>query len=515
MKMVKSLLLGSATGLVAIAGAQAADLPVKAKPVQYVKICSLYGVGFYYIPGTDMCIKIGGWVRTQYMFGIDNGTNGPLVTSTTQAVTGAAAASGGGGEYSRNSADGFQWRARGYITADARQQTAYGTVRAYIAVGTSSDQTGGAAGGATFNSNRLFMQWAGFTFGKAQSFYDLYSGPATSYYGGQINPASDTGDGGNWVGAYTAQFGNGFSASISAEDPSVNRTTAVINGLAVGGVAAVAGPANMFTAPTNWTEGQFAPDAVGNLRVDQAWGSAQVMGAYHRVGAQYDQNSATAPNVGTWNHAGNADGYAVGAGIKLNAPMIGKGDYLQAQVNYTEGALGYLYAGRGDALYAATRSGGTYGFGVVSDAVVTGAVGASTLSLTSGWGVNAAYEHFWNSQWRTSVYGVYDKVEYGSAANTALCTNVEAAYGMTAATAANGTCNNDFSNWAVGSRTQWNVTPAFYMGVDVVYQKLNTASNGVVGNTVGVAGGQPTGIRTIQDQDAWIGYFRVHYDFYP
>lgn len=61
MKMMKSLLLGSAAGLVAIAGAQAADLPVKAKPVQYVKICSLYRVGFYYIPGTDMCIKIGGW----------------------------------------------------------------------------------------------------------------------------------------------------------------------------------------------------------------------------------------------------------------------------------------------------------------------------------------------------------------------------------------------------------------------------------------------------------------------
>ena len=62
MKMVKSLLLGSAAGLVAISGTQAADLPVKAKPVQYVKICSLYGEGFYYIPGTDICLKIGGYV---------------------------------------------------------------------------------------------------------------------------------------------------------------------------------------------------------------------------------------------------------------------------------------------------------------------------------------------------------------------------------------------------------------------------------------------------------------------
>ena len=72
MKMVKSLLLGSAAGLVAVAGAQAADLPVKAKPVEYVKICSIYGAGFFYIPGTDTCIKIGGWVRAEYAFGTGN-----------------------------------------------------------------------------------------------------------------------------------------------------------------------------------------------------------------------------------------------------------------------------------------------------------------------------------------------------------------------------------------------------------------------------------------------------------
>ena len=72
MKMVKSLLLGSAAGLVAVAGAQAADLPVKAKPVEYVKICSIYGAGFFYIPGTDSCIKIGGWIRAEYGFQTGN-----------------------------------------------------------------------------------------------------------------------------------------------------------------------------------------------------------------------------------------------------------------------------------------------------------------------------------------------------------------------------------------------------------------------------------------------------------
>src|ERR1700716_2967229 len=67
MTMMKRLLLSPASLLVAF-GAQAADLPVKAKPVEYVKICNLYGAGFYYVPGTDTCIKIGGYVRTDYSY---------------------------------------------------------------------------------------------------------------------------------------------------------------------------------------------------------------------------------------------------------------------------------------------------------------------------------------------------------------------------------------------------------------------------------------------------------------
>ena len=66
MTMLKSLLLGSAAGLVAVAGAQAADLPAKAKAVEYVKVCDAYGAGFYYIPGTDTCLKVGGAIRVDY-----------------------------------------------------------------------------------------------------------------------------------------------------------------------------------------------------------------------------------------------------------------------------------------------------------------------------------------------------------------------------------------------------------------------------------------------------------------
>ena len=205
---MRSLLLGSAAGLVAVAGAQAADLPVKAKPVEYVRICSLYGVGFFYIPGTDMCLKIGGWVRGEYAYGTNgNISNGPWAGQA-------------GSQLTNNST----FRARGYITADVRNQTEYGTVRSYIAVGLSTNDLGLNTAANQFSANRAFIQWAGFTFGIAQSFFDFYSQPATSYWG--TYPASDTGDPGWLVLGYTAQFGNGFSATISAEQ---RRITQLIN----------------------------------------------------------------------------------------------------------------------------------------------------------------------------------------------------------------------------------------------------------------------------------------------
>src|SRR5260221_12367153 len=68
MKTIKSLVLGSAAGLLAMSGAQAAELPVKAKAVEYVKVCSLYGAGFFYIPGTATCIKLGGYLRVATTF---------------------------------------------------------------------------------------------------------------------------------------------------------------------------------------------------------------------------------------------------------------------------------------------------------------------------------------------------------------------------------------------------------------------------------------------------------------
>ena len=125
MKMVNSLLLTAAAGLVAVSGAQAADLPVKAKPVEYVKVCSLYGVGFYYIPGTDICMKLGGYVRFQQNFGSTDVTGGPFA--------------GVGGLNTRVSSEDQSYRVRWLLQHDTRQQTAYGTLRTYMILGFSQD----------------------------------------------------------------------------------------------------------------------------------------------------------------------------------------------------------------------------------------------------------------------------------------------------------------------------------------------------------------------------------------
>ena len=62
---IKSLLLGSAAALIAVSGARAADAVVVAEPepAEYVKICDVYGAGYFYIPGTETCLRIGGYVR--------------------------------------------------------------------------------------------------------------------------------------------------------------------------------------------------------------------------------------------------------------------------------------------------------------------------------------------------------------------------------------------------------------------------------------------------------------------
>src|SRR5258705_9877885 len=213
MKAFKTLLLGTAAGLAGVAGAQAADMPVKAAPVQYVKICTLYGDGFYYIPGTDTCLKLGGYLRVQGEYNM--GAGGVVVGSGNEA---------GQGRFTRDLTNDFNYRVRGVTSWDVRQQTEYGTLRTYFRFGAENTTPTNSGGGSTANPfwDRGFIQVAGFTVGRSQSFFDLFTyGGAYSYH--NVRVSGDTGAAGQNIWAYTVQFGNGFSGTLSLEDPATRK----------------------------------------------------------------------------------------------------------------------------------------------------------------------------------------------------------------------------------------------------------------------------------------------------
>ncbi len=284
MKMVKSLLLGTAAGLLAVAGAQAADMPVKAKPVEYVKICTLYGAGFYYIPGTDTCLKVGGYVRVQT--DLHAGGGGIVDGSFQQA---------GQGRFTRDLDNDINYRVRGVVTLDARTQTEYGTLRSYIRAGWENTTPAATGGGTTAIPfwDRAFIQFAGFTVGRAQSFFDMFTyGGAYTYL--NVRTAGDTGASGQNLWAYTVQFGNGVSYSLSLEDP-VTRKAAVLDTTCanfIGDGGPLSDPAHVGGGTTTCgvAAGHFGfrvPDIITNLRVDQAWGYAGISTAIHEASGAY------------------------------------------------------------------------------------------------------------------------------------------------------------------------------------------------------------------------------------
>src|SRR5262252_7989677 len=466
MRMVKSLLLGSAAGLVAVAGAQAADLPVKAKPVEYVKVCSLYGAGFFYIPGTDTCIKLGGAVRVQAGFNVAaDGTPVGLGNATEAAQ----------GTLSRSGTNDTNFRTRIFFSVDARQQTEYGTLRSYFRFGVQeTTPTDGPSNSGVAFWDRAFIQFAGFTVGRTVSFYDgvtwadfAYNNPRTTF---------DSGANGITLWAYTAQLGNGISASLSAEDPSgrfkgVTRfdTGAFVFGGNVSNNNGLAGQSS-----TN--NGMLFPDIVGNLRVDQAWGSAQVMAAIHDASGAY----YALANVSS-GHPNNAFGWAVGGAFSINLPSFGATsnvnsqpnvDQLKASFSYGVGAVGYVTNMNGGSLIVNGDS--SLGFTNQSDGFYNAGLNGGQVSLSTAWSAYGGYQHLWTPNWRTSLYGGYISYQAPSA-ETQLACPILAAVGGNA-----GRCF-DWHVMQVGSRTQWNPVSQLDVGVDVLYSKLGTEFGGSSG----------------------------------
>ena len=502
MKMVKSLMLGSAAGLIAMSGAQAADLPVKAKAVEYVKICSLYGAGFFYIPGTDTCIKLGGYLR------VDTTFNGSIYDQP--AWSGDL---GLGDRFVNHEVS----RARMALTVDTRTATQYGVVRTfgqadfqYDTLGQSSFAPGGLASNLGANSSTLlmtpgngytaveyvFLQFAGFTFGKSSSAYaspwNGYPGNNTSYLIGGNDSVT-----GVMNIQYTAQFGNGVSGSIGLDDPSAFNRTAIYNlatgavapGLAPGGLSAVGVTANAYG-------GVDMPDVVGNIRVDQAWGLFQISGALHEVDASYNTLSGLAgatpaspagPTAASAlsGHPSTKYGGSVMAALQIKNLPTGAGDDIKFDASYAVGdtknvistsaaSPNFLMLGGTSTQFGPAQ---TIGFGATTDAVyLPGAAGGDgSLHLTTAYGVRGAFNHNWDPFWSTSLFGGMGWVRYDSTARTEYC----AAYAV--AVAGQGVtygCNPNYSMSMLGAVTRWTPVTNLTFSAEVIWAHLNTSMTG-------------------------------------
>ena len=520
--MLKRFLLGTVAGSLMVVAANAADLPVKAKPVEYVKICTLYGAGFYYIPGTDTCLKIGGFARLQ--------------TETKAGITGQVLGNGGmlgSGRSDIEDTNDYNYTVRAIVTLDARTQTEYGTLRSYIRTGW-NQATPAVSGAGTTPCNvvsannclgyadRAFIQFAGFTVGLAQSFFDMFTfAGALSYL--NTRTTGDTTIAGQDLWAYTVQFGNGASFSLSLEDPTSNNKYGTYDNTSPGffAFAVATTPNNAFSLQGASNNGFRVPDVVTNLRIDQAWGFVGVSTAIHDVsGGYYNTGIASTVNAG---HPANKYGWAFSVSGQIN--LQGR-DVVGINYVFAKGAPGYAFSAGNWQLYNNSNS---IGVAWAADAVFGS---GTTIELTSAWSINAGYQHFWGpagtweGKWRTSIYGGYVSLDYSDAATVLINRGLPAGNICGGALGtftgfvplAGNSCSPDFSFYQVGTRTQFNPHPLMDIGLDVFYSKLNSAYKGPV-NWV-ANGARPACNNsaiiscTANDQGVWSAIVRWQRNFY-
>jgi hypothetical protein len=318
-----TLATAAAAVLMSATASQAADLAKKAPvAVDYVKVCDAYGAGFFYIPGTETCIKIGGYLRVQAVGGDDSyGASGNAYY----------------GNFGDNrTSNDFQTMGRFALNVDARSMTEFGVLRSF---GQANMSYYGDTG-HTFEVDKAYIQFAGITAGYAASFWDFFMGYSTQFkYGGN----GELDESRNLL-AYTFGFGNGLSATLSIED--AYKTGRISDAGLYGG--------------------NQAPDIVGQIKLDQAWGSAQLSAvAHHNYGGQTSTSTTTYTTVASgntgfpffipnaWTTTATTTttvtpidvdkwGYAVMAGIQFNLPMLGAGDKFAIQAAYGKGALAYV-----------------------------------------------------------------------------------------------------------------------------------------------------------------------------
>jgi Porin subfamily len=523
MRMTKSLILSSVACLIAVGGAQAADLPTKAKAIEYVRICSLYGAGFYYMPGTDTCIKLGGYLRVDATFNGGGTQDRPAWDGD----------NGAGDRYR----DYFDGRARMQLSIDTRTATEYGILRTFgqgdftfdtlaatrnpnnlaTNLGNNTNLLSTSNGGYLIPEN-LFIQFVGFTFGKSTSAFaspwNGYPGNTTSHLLG----GHDSTTGVNNV-QYSMQFGSGVSATVGLDDGVVYNRTSLYNlstGLTAIGLGATA------------YGGLWAPDVVGNIRVDQAWGMFQISGGGHEVNGSFNALTAgTGQSVAASElsgHPGSKWGGAVMAALQIRNLPTGPGDDIKLDTTYTKGdtknVISTSSASPSPAMYGGTSRAGAYqsiGFGATTDGVWLPVANGGTgdIKLTSAYGVRGAFNHNWDPYWSSSLFGSASAVRYeGSAGDlTSAMGQYCAAYKLSnpGAKSADYSCNPDFNVYQLGLVTRWTPVKNFTFAGEVMWTRLDQNFTGT--SVLAPSAPKPTTIYQYKDQDTVSFNLRVQRNF--
>jgi len=482
--MLNKTLLGSAAVILTMVGAQAADLPSKkAAPATYVKICDAYGAGFYTIPGTDTCVKVGGYVRAEYQYvpgqmtyklglstsgknlagttggtasagnpawGVVTGANGVLLKSSTvdglmtssaaataattplllnSSVSGIAANSATtigsniqqfGENAGAQSTSGSEMRGR--IDVDARTPSSMGTVRTFVRIRlantsgirntvsvNNANYTNGVASSTGASLESALVQWAGFTFGVAPENYAMM--PSMIY---NANPWAGFPNGMKQL-AYTHSFGGGVSATLALEDSqdmgyaAQYRDTASTSALIVGnvrldqswGFAAVHGMVGNNGVQKNWVNHTWVAPALSS-------DGAQVLGGYGYV-APFSGFNAPASSSAISTGVETKSGWALGATVNIKLPMIAAGDQMWVSANYADGQLGALMSSGGLNAVASASAKRIMG-GLVRIDNNLQVTSATTFDSVKGWNVNAAFTHYWTTNWRSNFSAGYVEI---------------------------------------------------------------------------------------------------------
>lgn len=503
--------------------ADAEELPKRrAAPAEYVRVCDQYGAAFFYIPGTNTCLRLGGaavgewrsWSTSYRMSRSIIATDNPVAFGT-----------GAGGNplglpghvpnlgYSNaRSGDNTGFVGIGRAELDARAPTDYGTMRAFVRLESyfgsdSSAATGSLSGGQYFGGanfangttfrttarettilNKAFLQFGGLTVGRVQSFFDFYTD--------NINWEALRGSNAT-VGAlaYTYSFRDGVSLSFSLEDNVSRRgfigstigsynLIAAVYGLT--GAAADFAAAAWGTRFSGVPDGVKIPDIVGAFRIDQPWGGAQISAAAHQLRSSlYTRNATVATPVtgvplGTAIPAVSQEdyGYAAQLGLQFNldkfAPeFFPEGDKLWIQGTYARGAVGYLMGNNlsfnggpvnGNAFYGYGNGGvkASNGWEFTSfDCIWTA---GAHCDKSTGWAALAAFKHYWTPTLSSGLYGSVLELYYSPSAIADFGGGVGAV---------------NTTEYRIGSNLVWTPIKNFDLGGELMYLRDNHHSRPV------------------------------------